>query len=583
MTDELTGDSWPVASLAPGASEEFTAEYIVTEDDILAGEVLNVATATGTSPDPDDPDPEIVPGEDPEPTVGHMTITKATTSTAASSDGKYALDETITYKITVTNDGKVTLTDVKVTDELTGDEWNIASLAAGESKEYTTTYTVTEADILAGEVLNVATATAKDPDGNDPEIIPGEDPEPTEDPDGHMTITKETTSTAASGDGKYALGETITYKITALNDGNLTLTDITVTDELTGDSWPVAKLAPGASEEFETSYTVTEDDILAGEVVNVATATGTSPDPDDPDPEIEPGEDPEPTADKDSHLTLEKETTSTPADANGYASGETITYQITATNDGNVTISNITVTDDLTGDSWPVASLAPGESQTFTTSYTVTDADAAAGSVLNVATATGVDPEGEDPDVVPGEDPEPTIPNPPAPVPPAPNPPAPVIEEAIAPNPTPMADTVDVIEDDGNPLGNGGAWSLVDLLLSLGTLGLTGKQVAGLFRRKKDDEEEPDGTQAVAAATEDDEEQKENKHSGIRAASVVPAVGTVALFLLTQDLTQPMTLIDAWTPAFAGITAVDGIMTYASRRRKNDDDDDAQQAAPVTA
>ena len=88
--------------------------------------------------------------------------------------------------------------------------------------------------------------------------------------------------------------------------------------------------------------------------------------------------------------------------------GEDITYEITVLNDGNVTISDITVDDDLTGDKWTIESLAPNESKVFETKYTVTIEDQIAGEVLNVATATGIDPEGDDPEIVPGEDPEPT-------------------------------------------------------------------------------------------------------------------------------------------------------------------------------
>ena len=68
------------------------------------------------------------------------------------------------------------------------------------------------------------------------------------------------------------------------------MTNVKVVDELTGDEWEIASLAPGASEEFDTSYTVTEADILAGSVVNTATAEGTSPDPDKPDVPVNPGE-----------------------------------------------------------------------------------------------------------------------------------------------------------------------------------------------------------------------------------------------------------------------------------------------------
>ena len=222
-------------------------------------------------------------------------------------------------------------------------------------------------------------------------------------------MTKETTS--ETPEGGYKLGDTVNYKITVLNDGNLTITDIKVLDERTGDEWPVASLAPGESKEFTASTTVTEGDILDGHIINEATATGKSPDPDKPDVPVTPDETDDDPEDPNGHITIVKEATSTPEDEKGYAEGETITYKITATNDGNLTITDITVTDDLTGDKWPVESLKPGESKEFTAEYTVTAKDAAAGEVLNVATATGKSPDPEKPDVpvTPGEDPEPTV------------------------------------------------------------------------------------------------------------------------------------------------------------------------------
>ena len=199
--------------------------------------------------------------------------------------------------------------------------------------------------------------------------------------------------------------------IEAVNTGNLTITDITVTDELTGDEWTIASLAPGAFQTFETSYVVTEADILAGSVLNVATAKGTSPDPDEPEVPVEPGEEEEPTEDKNGHLTVYKETTGSDANNDGvYEEGETILYLIRVVNDGNLTITDITVTDDLTGDSWTVDSLAPGESRDFTTEHVVTAADGAAGIVVNVATATGTSPDPEAPEVpvTPGTEETPT-------------------------------------------------------------------------------------------------------------------------------------------------------------------------------
>ena len=95
-------------------------------------------------------------------------------------------------------------------------------------------------------------------------------------------MLKTTTSTPAKEEG-YALGEEITYEIVVKNTGNLTLTDVVVTDEKTGDEWKIETFVVGATETYEASYTVTEADILAGEVVNVAVATAKTPDPDEPE------------------------------------------------------------------------------------------------------------------------------------------------------------------------------------------------------------------------------------------------------------------------------------------------------------
>ena len=185
---------------------------------------------------------------------------------------------------------------------------------------------MTDADCKAGEVLNVATAEVP---GDDPTIVPGEDPEPTEDKKGHITVEKVTTSKPADGKA-YKLGEEITYKITVTNDGNLTISDITLTDTVKGykaeditAKLDKTTLAPGESATATFEHEVTEQDILAGTVKNEATATGNNPS-DDPTGD-EPGDTEDPTEDPKPHLTVSKETTSKLADGKGYALGEKIT------------------------------------------------------------------------------------------------------------------------------------------------------------------------------------------------------------------------------------------------------------------
>ena len=79
--------------------------------------------------------------------------------------------------------------------------------------------------------------------------------------------------------------------------------------------------------------------------------------------------------------------------------GETIDYTFTVTNTGNVTVSNITISDPLPGIilSGGSIDLNPGDDDsTLTATYTLTQADIDNGGVSNQATATGDSPTGTD-------------------------------------------------------------------------------------------------------------------------------------------------------------------------------------------
>jgi uncharacterized repeat protein (TIGR01451 family) len=236
---------------------------------------------------------------------------------------------------------------------------------------------VTQADVDAGSIYNVATATGTDP--NDDPVEDEDDETVTADQDPSLALTK-----SASPQAYSAAGDQITYTFTVENDGNVTLTDVTVVDPLFGLSFGPIDLAPGESEVYTYTYTVTQADVDAGSIYNVATATGTDPD-DDP---VTDEDDETVTAEQDPSLALTKS-----ASPQAYsAAGDQITYTFTVENDGNVTLTDVTVVDPLFGLSFGPVDLAPGASEVYTYTYTVTQADVDAGSIYNVATATGTDP-----------------------------------------------------------------------------------------------------------------------------------------------------------------------------------------------
>ena len=394
-----------IDELAPGATTDaISAKHVVTSDDILAGSVFNVATtAGGTTPDPK-VDPEPTPGENDQPVDAVNATLNVEKTAAASASGSYKLGEGVVYTIKVTNNGNVPYENVKVTDGQTGLNETIDTLAVGETRTFTTTHVVDEADIIAGSYTNVATATADPihdpktgadvtPQGSDDETIGANTDRPVAPSNPALRITK--TSDVAAGT-LLKEGDAVTYTVTVENTGNLTLTNVKATDNLAGatlapgQSDTRAELAPGEQFSVNYVYEVTQADVVAGSVHNEATASGVSPDPSKPVDPGAPGTKDDPTETAKPSLSIQKSNNGS-ADV---AAGSTVSYTITATNNGNVDLTGVVVTDELTGFTSDAFDLAKGESRTFDTSYTVQESDIVSGSIVNVAKGEGTDPKG---------------------------------------------------------------------------------------------------------------------------------------------------------------------------------------------
>ena len=412
IEDALTGNAgenaWTIDTFAPGETQTFETSYVVTEADVIAGKVVNNATGEAENPDPKKEETPVTPGEKEDPVeTPNPGLTVVKTS---DTEGQVALGQKITYTITVTNNGNVTISGVKLDDSLTGDNWTLGNIKPGETVTKKTTYTVTEKDIIAGKVENHATATGKEPGGKD---ITGEGEKTvtTEESNPQITVTKETTSTPKNGK-TYALGEKITYKITAKNTGNLTLTDVTVSDKLTGNTGDKAfkidgNFKPGEEATFEASYTVKESD-LGKTVVNEATAAGKTTDPKNPEPGVTPGTTEDPVDQKNPAMTITKKVTDKKEE---YQIGDTVKYEITVKNTGNTTQNNVLVEDRMNaaesavitkvegakgtidGANVTLDTLAPGKEATITAEYTVVKEDRG-NTITNAAVAKG---EGETP------------------------------------------------------------------------------------------------------------------------------------------------------------------------------------------
>ena len=202
-----------------------------------------------------------------------------------------------------------------------------------------------------------------------------------------IELTKRPGALNGFGDGLNA-GDTLAYFFTVTNTGNRPLSSIVVSDPKVANIVCLATaLAPG---EFTfcsgDPYVLTEDDILAGEVLNTATVTGTTSSgstvsDDDSSTTTLPGL---------ARLGIAKVlSTHTDVDGNGFVSpGDALAYTITATNRGNTDLTNVVVSDTrITPDSASCAILRPAATCVLTGSLTVTPDEARAGEIVNTASA----------------------------------------------------------------------------------------------------------------------------------------------------------------------------------------------------
>ena len=161
------------------------------------------------------------------------------------------------------------------------------------------------------------------------------------------------TSSYDDGDCTAAVGDTIAYSFSVTNTGNVTLTNVVVSDPLvTILGGPIASLAPGVTDSttYTASYTITQQDIDAGVFSNQATATATAPDAssvsdvsgtsiDNDTPTIT-------DICQDASIALVKTSSYDDGDCTA-AVGDTIAYSFSVTNTGNVTLTDVVVSDPL--------------------------------------------------------------------------------------------------------------------------------------------------------------------------------------------------------------------------------------------
>jgi gliding motility-associated-like protein/uncharacterized repeat protein (TIGR01451 family) len=376
VTDpKVTVIGTPIALLGAGKSDgnTFTAVYTLTQSDIDAGTFTNTATATGQyNGDVTDTDEDV---------QVFLQVPSLVLSKTADKSSVSAAGEQIVYTLTVTNTGNVTIDEVTLVDAKVSVNKNVGSLAPGASATVTATYTVSQADMDAGSIVNVASVSGTDPKGVDTDTEDGVTVNVAQ--NAFLSLSKTANKSSVSG-----AGDEIVYTLTVTNTGNVTITDINKSDPKVSYNKSVGTLSPGQSASVDIVYVVTQSDIDSGQIANTGFITGNGP----------------------GGITISGEDVVTvnvnqvgalsvvkTSDSQNYSViGQEIVYTIRVTNTGNVTLNNILIRDPLTGLENTVNTLAPGISVNIETAYLVKLEDLVKGSILNNVFVSGKLPDGGD-------------------------------------------------------------------------------------------------------------------------------------------------------------------------------------------
>ena len=480
----LSGGS--VNPLNPGASYTYQALYTITSGNVGTGLISNSVTVYGSSPgltndvfdisdDGIDNDGNLVDDS----TVTLLTVTprieaeKTGVLSDTTGDGLPGVGDKVSFTIKLTNTGNITLNNISIVDNLTRGNnvaisldasptfisatsgSNSSTLLAGEVATWTATFTADAAALATNLVKNQVTVSANDispsqtqvtdvsDDGDDLDgDLIGDKTEVSLINEGKIKVTK-TASITQSNPSKITLGDVVVYTITVENTGNVSLTNLTFVDALTGIGGQILSLngTPafvsnsmgtaqgglliGEVSTYTASFTVSQAGIDAGGFNNSFVASAKDPanttiqDASD-DGDNSNGQDNPTRTVIPPTPSLEVVKISVYNDANGNSVddvGDTVSYTITVKNTGNVTLGGSganqfaigdtfstiagTVTPSLTGPTFQSADagssfgiLKPGETATFLANFTITQAVVNAGGLSNSVSVTAQAPNG---------------------------------------------------------------------------------------------------------------------------------------------------------------------------------------------
>ncbi len=129
-------------------------------------------------------------------------------------------------------------------------------------------------------------------------------------------------------------------------------------------------------------------------------------------------------------------------------------------------------------------------------------------------------------------------------------------------------ETPEEIPDDAAPLALMPGWALLNLFAMILTVCISAGMIITFSERNGGADRENDGTgRELTAGKKTEDGRRKSKFFGL-----IPGLGSLATFFLTEDMSANMELADRWTALMLAMLAIDAALAWLTRNEKPEEE-----------
>ena len=160
-----------------------------------------------------------------------------------------------------------------------------------------------------------------------------------------------------------------------------------------------------------------------------------------------------------------------------------------------------------------------------------------------------------------------------------PAPEATVEPEKAETTPAPTAKPEKIKEEATPQAAVKGHWALINLIAAMLSVVLAVVALLAKHAKDEDEDDEDKDDQVVANENEDDDENESTRHRRWKVIATIDAILAVVVFILTENISLPMVLVDKWTLLMVLFGLISIVSTYFARKWHEEDEDEDEESS----